>query len=47
MKIYWRIKKLGKWTWSAAHVVKMDGEDYYRVSPYGSTLHAYTLEEEE
>ena len=45
MKLYWRIKKLGKWTWKAARVVKMEYEEYSRVYPYGSNLHDYTEEE--
>lgn len=37
MKLYWRYKKNGKWTWTAAHVV--DGD--------ANTTLVYNREEEE
>jgi len=38
-KLYWRIKKNGKWTWKPAKVIHVEGT--------GNRALMYTIEEEE
>ena len=46
MKLYWRIKKDGKWTWTPA-VYDLDRDDYHEIPNRPVRVSLYWPEEEE